>query len=326
MRLIGERAEDAVKGTRGAVLATLAAGLLWGSSFAVVKIGLRSIDPFWFVFLRFAVASVLAVLVSVMTGRIAGVLALLKNPLVMWLGVSNAAGFVFQFKGQTMTTASNAALLINTSTIFVAIASRIVLRERFGPMKVLAVLIGLAGVFLVTTGGRPATGVGPALRGDLLVVTAAFLWTFFILLDKRIVTSHAVDVRALTAAMVTVTAVTALPVALVFGRGGFPGPSVELWTVPYTAVFCTIAPFLLWTWGLKHITATTSSVVLLTEVVFALTLASLLLGERLSPLAFLGSAMILAAVALASRDKVGELAVGPDVVPELPAAGTMEER
>ncbi len=310
-----------MKGTRGAVLATLAAGLLWGSSFAVVKIGLRSIDPFWFVFLRFAVASVLALLVSASMGRTAKVLALLKNPLVIWLGVSNAAGFVFQFKGQTMTTAMNAALLINTSTIFVAIASRIVFRERFGPMKVLAVLIGLAGVFLVTTGGRPALAGGPALRGDLLVVTAAFLWTFFILLDKKIITTQGMEVRALTAAMVTVTAAAALPIALIFGKGGFPGPSVELWTVPYTAVLCTVAPFFLWTWGLKHITATTSSVVLLTEVVFALTLASLLLGERLSPIAFVGSALILAAVALASREKVEELAVGPDIVPELPAAG-----
>ena len=247
--------EDAVKGSRGAVLATLVAGLLWGSSFAVVKIGLGSIDPFWFVFLRFAVASALAILVCALTGRFARVLAFLRNPLVLWLGISNAAGFVFQFKGQTMTTASNAALLINASTIFVAVASRVVFRERFGPMKVLAVVVGMAGVFLVTTGGRPSVAGGAALRGDLLVVTAAFLWTFFILLDKKVVASGAVDVRALTAAMVTVTAVSALPVALVLGRGGLPGSSAGLWTVAYTAVFCTVAPFFLWTWGLKRITA-----------------------------------------------------------------------
>ncbi len=157
-----------MKGSKGAVLATIAAGLLWGSSFAVVKIGLRSIDPFWFVFLRFAAASVLVVLFSVLTGRIRRVLALLRNPLVLWLGITNAAGFVFQFKGQTMTTAANAALLINASTLFVAMASRVVFRERFGPLKVIAVLVGMAGVFLVTTGGRPSAAMGAALHGDLL--------------------------------------------------------------------------------------------------------------------------------------------------------------
>jgi len=318
--------EDVVKGSRGAVLATLAAGLLWGSSFTVVKIGLRSIDPFWFVFLRFALASVLAVLVCVLTGRSGYLRAFLKNPLVLWLGVSNAAGFVFQFKGQTMTSASNAALLINASTIFVAVASGVFFRERFGPMKVLAVLVGMVGVLLVTTGGRPSLGGGAALRGDLLVLTAAFLWTFFILLDKKIVASGPADVPALTAAMVTVTAVSALPVALVLGDGGFPAPSPGLWAVPYTAVLCTVAPFFLWTWGLKRITATTSSVVLLTEVVFALALASMLLGERLSIAGFVGSALILAAVALASRENIGEPVPGPDVVPEQTGAPSARER
>jgi len=242
------------------------------------------------------------------------------------LGVSNAAGFVFQFKGQTMTTAANAALLINASTIFVAVASRFVFRERFGPLKVLAVLVGMAGVFLVTTGGRPSAAMSAALHGDLLVLTAALLWTFFILLNKQIVAGHEVDVHALTAAMVIVTTVIALPVALVFGRGGFPRPSVELWTVPYTAVFCSIAPFYLWTWGLKRITATTSSIVLLTEVVFALTLAAVLLGERLSPAALAGSVLILAGVALASRDKGEEAPVGPDVVPEQTGVQPGEEQ
>ena len=315
-----------MKGSKGAVLATIAAGLLWGSSFAVVKIGLRSIDPFWFVFLRFAAASVLVVLFSALTGRIRRVLVLLRNPLVLWLGVSNAAGFVFQFKGQTMTTAANAALLINASTLFVAMASRVVFRERFGPLKVIAVVVGMAGVFLVTTGGRPSAAMGAALHGDLLVLTAAFLWTFFILLNKQIVAVRSVDVHALTAAMVTVTTVVALPVALVFGGGGFPKMSVELWTVPYTAVFCSIAPFYLWTWGLKRITATTSSIVLLTEIVFALALAAVLLGERLSPVALVGSALILAAVALASREKGEEAPVGPDVVQEPTGVRSVEEQ
>jgi drug/metabolite transporter (DMT)-like permease len=61
-------------------------------------------------------------------------------------------------------------------------------------------------------------------------------------------------------------------------------------------------------------------VVLLVEVVFALVLAAVLLGERLAPSGFLGSALILTSVLLASRDRTEEAAVGPDVVPEQPAA------
>ncbi len=305
-----------MRGSRGAIVATVAASLLWGSSFSVIKIGLRSVDPYWFVFLRFAFASVVALSVVAALGKLAEVRSLLARPLVIWLGVTNAAGFIFQFKGQTMTTAGNAALLINTCMIFVAIVSRFVFRERFGPLKFLAVASGVIGALLVTTGGRLDFASGPTIRGDLLVLVAAFLWTFFIILDKKIVGGHDVDVRSLTAAMVVVTAVSALPAALILGRGAFPTSTEQLWTIPYTAVFCTVIPFFLWSHGLKYITATTSSVVMLTEVVFALALAAMLLGERLSTGGLAGSVLIMLAVLLASRGATEEIAAGPDVVPE----------
>jgi drug/metabolite transporter (DMT)-like permease len=303
-------------GARGAVVSTLAAGLLWGSSFTVIKIGLRSIDPFWFVSLRFVFAALLAVGVVLISGRGRTFASYLRHPLVVWLGISNAAGFVFQFKGQTMTSASHAALLINASTIFVAVASRLVFKERFGPLKVLSIVVGMCGVLLVTTKGGAARWGGPGTVGDILIVVAAFLWTFFILLDKKIVGEPGTDVRALTAAMVTMTALCALPVAVVFGGVAPPRPTSDWWTIAYTGAFCTVVPFFLWTSGLRFITATTSSVIMLAEVVFALVLAAALLGERLTPGAIVGSLLIIGAVVLISREKSENRPVGPDLVPE----------
>ena len=302
--------------SRAPVLATLGAGLLWGSSFAVIKIGLRSIDPYWFAFLRFAVASLIALTYIAAAGKGRELASLLRRPVVIWLGVTNAVGFIFQFKGQTLTTAGNAALLINSCTIYVAIVSRFVFRERFGFPKILAVVLGMAGVVLVTTGGRLGFAGGPGLAGDLLILVAAFTWTFFIILDKRIVGAGDVDVRSLTAAMVIVTALAALPAAVLLAPREFPNASPEWWAIPYTAIFCTILPFFLWTWGLKHITATASSVIMLTEVVFALALSFLLIGERLSLGGLIGSALIVSSVVLASRDAHEEAAAGPDVVHE----------
>jgi drug/metabolite transporter (DMT)-like permease len=86
--------------------------------------------------------------------------------------------------------------------------------------------------------------------------------------------------------------------------------------VPYTAVLCTVAPFFLWSWGLRRISATTSSVLMLSEVIFALILAGIILGERLSAGAIVGSGLIIGAAVLASRETGSELASGPDVVPE----------
>ncbi len=301
---------------RSAALATVGAGLLWGSSFSVIKLGLRSIDPYWFVFLRFAIASALAVSYISAIGRARDLPALLRHPLVLWLGVANAVGFIFQFKGQTLTTAGHAALIINSCTIYVAIVSHFVFRERFGSLKLLGVILGMLGVYLVTAGGAGGFASGGGLTGDLLVFVAALTWTAFIILDKKIVDLLSVDVRSLTAAMVVVTAVAALPAALVFARASFPRPSVDWWTVPYTSIFCTILPFFLWTWGLRHISATTSSVIMLSEVVFALILAALILGERLTGWGMAGGALIIVAILLASRESPVKTAAGPDLVPE----------
>ncbi len=285
---------------RGPVFATVLAGLLWGSSFVVVKHGLRSIDPYWFVFLRFATAAVIAVTYAALTGRLLAVGRLLRDPLVIWLGVSNGIGFAMQFQGQTLTTAGKAALLVNSSTILVAIASRFVFRERLTPAKIAGVALGMLGVILVTTGGSFRIAPGPEFTGDVLVFAAAIIWTAFILLDKKIIASGNVDIRALTAAMVTLTSVTVLPAALMLGRGGPPPFDARLWVVGYTAVFCTVLPFLLWSWGLKSISATSSCVILLIEIVFALALAAVIFGERLSPGAMAGAALIVCAVLLVS--------------------------
>lgn len=304
-----------MRGARGAVAATVLSGLLWGSSFVVIKLGLRTIDPYWFVTLRFGLAAAIALAFMACTGATRRLLGLLRSPAVLWLGVTNAIAFIFQFKGQSLTTAGKAALFVNSSTILVAIASRFVFRERLGGLKAMAVAVGMAGVLLVTTGGRFRVSPGPELRGDLLVLAGAAAWTFYILLDKKIVTESDVDLRALTAAMAVVTAIASVPAALVLG-GPFPAPSGAWWAIAYTAVLCTIIPYFLWTWGLRYISATVSSVILLIEVVFAMALAATVLAERPAASTLVGGLCIVFAIVLASRGARAEIAAGPDVVPE----------
>ena len=94
------------------------------------------------------------------------------------------------------------------------------------------------------------------------------------------------------------------------------GLSTSWWAIAYTAVFCTVIPFFLWTWGLRYISATASSVILLIEVVFAIALATVILDERLSFGTIVGGLCIISAIVLASCRARAEIAAGPDVVPE----------
>lgn len=68
----------------------------------------------------------------------------------------------------------------------------------------------------------------------------------------------------------------------------------------YTAVFCWVIPYYLWVKGLKHISAVTSSVVLLTEVIVAVAIATVALGEVLTVISGVGAIFIIIAIILVS--------------------------
>ncbi len=49
----------ALKGRRGALFLTILSGVLWGTSFPAIKIGLAFVDAYMFAFFRMFLASVL---------------------------------------------------------------------------------------------------------------------------------------------------------------------------------------------------------------------------------------------------------------------------
>ena len=69
----------------------------------------------------------------------------------------------------------------------------------------------------------------------------------------------------------------------------------------YTALFCWVIPYYLWLRGLKHISPVTSSVVLLTEIVVAMSISTIFLGEALTVASGFGAIFIIVAMLLVSQ-------------------------
>ena len=74
--------------------------------------------------------------------------------------------------------------------------------------------------------------------------------------------------------------------------------------VAYTAIVCWVLPYYLWLEGLKHLSAFTSSVLLLSEIVVAVVASVALLKEPVTVFSTIGAFFIIIAIALVSvRDK-----------------------
>jgi len=91
------------------------AGVLWGTSFPIIKIGLSSIDPFAFVFWRFFVSSVALVIVMLLLGKLQ--FKITDKKLLVLLGIANGTGYLLQYAAMGNTSVAKAALFINLSSL-----------------------------------------------------------------------------------------------------------------------------------------------------------------------------------------------------------------
>jgi drug/metabolite transporter (DMT)-like permease len=280
------------------ILMTAGAALLWASSFSVVKIGLRYIDPYSFVFLRFAVATSILFVIVVLTGHLHEFLNCLTDRYSLLLGLVLSASFGLQFIGQTETTAAKAALIINSSVVLVAPLSLITVREQMGLRKMLALAVGLCGVYLVTRSRSPDPGEIETVKGNLLVAGSALSYAVYIVLTKLAVSRRDFHEIPLIAGVFLWSLPVFLSAGITHLAAGFEMQANALLAICYLAVFCSVLPFVIWTAAIKHIGALTSAIVLLTELVFGVLIAHLFLGEMLSSDILIGCGLICAAIVI----------------------------
>ncbi|MCW4047256.1 MAG: DMT family transporter [Candidatus Bathyarchaeota archaeon] len=280
-----------------AVLLTVLAGSLWGTSFPAIKIGLQYMDAYTFVFLRFLVASLAMLFVLVITKNFGFNFS--KKRLLLFLGVINGVAYLMQYAGMVYASASESSLFVNLSAVWVALLSPIALKERLGGRKAVGVMVSLLGVLLMTT-NLNFTGFGAGeLLGDLLVICAGVLWAVFIVYNKPLVRESGNMVQSMTW-LLLFTMLPLLPTAP-FSAATYASLPWNAWVaIFYTAILCWVVPYYLWLKGLKNITPVTSAVVLLTEIIAAVTISTVFLGEVFTVISGVGAVLIVVAILLVS--------------------------
>ena len=190
------------------------------------------------------------------------------------------------------------AILIQYLAPALIVAYDVARGARVSRIVVLALLAAIGGTALLVGNVDPA-----ALHArpvDWVVgFSAALAFAFYILYSKRGLERYApptVLLYTFLIAGVFWSCVTKLP--HVFAAGYGP----ELWGMfLLLGVFSTLVPFTLFYLGLRHLPAAEAGIVATLEPVVAIVSASLVLGEGLRPLQWLGALLVLLASAIASR-------------------------
>lgn len=193
--------------------------------------------------------------------------------------------------------------------------------ERMTPSRALALALSSAGVLLVLFGG--ANGGGPSADplGIVLGIAAAVSQVVFITVSRHGYTDVPAD--AATLVILATSAVGASVIALLAGQGDgllAPFQSAQSWLVLLLAgVAAAGISSLLFLTAIRSIGGTRTGILMLLEPVVGVLLASLLLGEDLTPVQVAGGVLVMAgALVLQARsdpalEPVVESAAGPVV-------------
>ena len=265
--------------------------LLWGGAFFFSKVALGELPPFTVVLLRFGVAAVAMLAVVRLGGH------RMPRDRTTWVGfavlglLNNFLPFSLIAWGQVHIASGLASILNATTPLFTALVAHALGQERLTAHRIAGVLLGLAGV-AVLIGPGALRQLGVHTWSELAIVGAAVSYAFAGTYGRRF---RAMPSAVPVAGMLTTSALMALPIALALDRPWTARPSLPVWgALLGLALLSTALGFWLYFRLLSSAGATNVMLVTLLMPVIALLLGSIGLGERVTPTALAGMALIAA--------------------------------
>jgi O-acetylserine/cysteine efflux transporter len=270
--------------------------VIWGSSFVAIQAGLQSIGPLFLVAVRFDLAATMAVGAAAILGLYRTTLEELRGRRIWALGALYALGFTLQFVGQIGAGVANSTLLSNVFPALVPLFAGPLLHERFGGRHAISVILGLVGLVIVTVPG--ITSGNSTFTGDCCLLGSTLVYAMFIVLSKRVGTDSPSSAFSLIVVMGVVLAPITVAISLTQPTS-IASTASEWWIVLYLALPCTIIALALYLEGLRWVTASRSSVLLLLEPTTGLVLAALLYRAAVTLPVVAGGIFIVSAIAFA---------------------------
>ncbi|MDR0764492.1 MAG: DMT family transporter [Synergistaceae bacterium] len=291
---------------RNAVAETVLCVLLWGVSFAAMKISVARVEPLLAVWLRIS----LGLFLIIPAARYRGESRRPYRDEAVPLLVLAFFGIVFhqniQFAGMRGAGVANSNWMIAATPAAVAVLGAIFLKERVNAAAMSGLLSAGAGVLLVMGLGTKGLGIFAAGgTGDLLIAASVVNWAVFQIMSRKLLRGCA---PAFAILWMNIFAFLMQSLAVfVFWPQDFWGllrvPMRDWCAILFLGCVCSGLCYILWYDGLSVLTAARASAFLFLQPVVGVAAAYFFMGERFTPYIYAGGAMILAGVWLINNAK-----------------------
>jgi drug/metabolite transporter (DMT)-like permease len=275
-------------------------GMIWGSSFLFIKIGVSELHPFYVAWARVASGALaLLVILLVTRHRLPDLRGWGHNAVVGVIGV--AAPFSLFGYGEQRIPSILAGIWNSITPLVVLPLAVIAFRtERLTLRRLIGLVLGLAGALMIL--GIWRSPGGSSLSGQLMCLAAAACYGVSIPYTRKFLSPRPESGLAMSAAQLIVASVV-LAVVAPLVSGGVPHPAQLSWQVVASiltlGVVGTGIAFVIHLRNIRLIGASAASMVTYIIPVFATLIGALVLGEQIAWYQPIGAAIVLLGVAVA---------------------------
>ncbi|HET7874518.1 MAG TPA: DMT family transporter [Methylomirabilota bacterium] len=279
--------------------------VLYGTSYLATRLAVEEIPPAMLALGRLVIGSLVLVPLA-RAGRpaVPTRLSPADRWALFWMGLFGfAAAFALGNWGLTLSTATNAALLITVEPVSIMLLSPLLLGERLSRVEAVGALLTLLGATLVVLNGIPGLTltVAPHWRGDLLLILSGLAYASYSLFGRGVLARH--PALGVTAWSILWGLVAMVPLAALEWAAGWrpvwsPTGVVALL---YLGVVITALGYLLWNWVLERVPAPRAAIFITVQPLVGALLGVWALGEPLSGFIVAGGALILLGLHLAVK-------------------------
>lgn len=278
------------------------AGLTWAGNHIAARAGAGHVPPLGMASIRWLIGA--AILYPFVYRLLRNDWPLIKQqwPIMAILCIGGGAGFSgLQYTALQYTTALNAAIFNSFGPIVIAVAGKIIYRDRLNAIQALGIMISLAGVLTIVSRGDKAILLNMSFNiGDIYLVINMAIWGLYSAMLRSRPKIHPLT---FTFALAVTAGVVLFPGFLWEHVNGkqFHFDWLTFWVMFYVSIFPSIVGYICWNKGIEAVGPARGGIFLHLVPVYGVILAILLLGEMLRIFHLAGFVLIISGVWLASR-------------------------
>lgn len=279
----------------------LFAVIFWGTSFIATKFLLDELTPRIIITMRLLLAIVLLFSIALYTKKSFKV-SLKNHGKIFILALIAVFHLWIQITGLKFTTASNTGWIIGTAPIFMAILGFTFLKEKLDVIKISGITIAFIGLLLLVGNGNPLSIDLIQNKGDLLVLSSAFTWGVYSIVNKKISVDYSPLMTILF--LFFMMAIIILPFSIdEKSISSIVNLSFVGWiSILFLGLLCSGISYVIWAYALRDMESAKVGSYLYFEPFVTVIAAWILLSEEITLLMMLSGLIITLGVYLVNKE------------------------